>query len=127
MGGQVHLKVLLLATAVRVLILSAAVIFDVILPDYDSSVSLSTQSCKEAGYLRAGQSAATADFTATNPQGTLAKLVVWDSVFFVRIAKCGYEYEQFHAFFPLLPLAMRALLLAGVSDPLLLYTTCMSV
>jgi len=30
-------------------------------------------------------------------------------VYFVRIAECGYEYEQFHAFFPALPLAMRAL------------------
>ncbi|TYG97010.1 hypothetical protein ES288_A10G003200v1 [Gossypium darwinii] len=29
--------------------------------------------------------------------------VVWDSVYFVRIAQCGYEYEQFYAFLPLLP------------------------
>ena len=28
---------------------------------------------------------------------------VWDSVFFARIAACGYEYEQFYAFFPALP------------------------
>ena len=28
---------------------------------------------------------------------------VWDSVFFARIAVCGYEYEQFYAFFPALP------------------------
>ncbi|XVE78778.1 hypothetical protein DITRI_Ditri14bG0005300 [Diplodiscus trichospermus] len=29
--------------------------------------------------------------------------VVWDSVYFVQIAECGYEYEQSYAFLPLLP------------------------
>ncbi|XP_022718379.1 GPI mannosyltransferase 2-like isoform X1 [Durio zibethinus] len=29
--------------------------------------------------------------------------VVWDSVYFLRIAQCGYEYEQSYAFLPLLP------------------------
>lgn len=28
---------------------------------------------------------------------------VWDSVFFTRVALCGYEYEQYYAFFPFLP------------------------
>ncbi|GLJ22031.1 hypothetical protein SUGI_0412820 [Cryptomeria japonica] len=32
--------------------------------------------------------------------------VVWDSVYYVRIAQCGYEYEQTYAFLPLLPLSM---------------------
>jgi phosphatidylinositol glycan class V len=32
--------------------------------------------------------------------------VVWDSVYFVRNAQCGYEYEQSYAFLPLLPLAI---------------------
>lgn len=32
--------------------------------------------------------------------GVLPDLVVWDSVYFMRIAKCGYEYEHSHAFFP---------------------------
>ncbi|CAN0910353.1 GPI mannosyltransferase 2 [Linum grandiflorum] len=35
--------------------------------------------------------------------------VVWDSVYFVRIAQCGYEYEQSYAFFPLLPVSMSLL------------------
>ncbi|KAE8670506.1 Transferase, putative isoform 2 [Hibiscus syriacus] len=34
--------------------------------------------------------------------------VVWDSVYFVRIAQCGYEYEQFYAFLPLLPVCIFA-------------------
>ncbi|KAK9273165.1 hypothetical protein L1049_017972 [Liquidambar formosana] len=35
--------------------------------------------------------------------------IVWDGVFFVRIAQCGYEYEQSYAFLPLLPICMTAL------------------
>ncbi|KAK8664984.1 hypothetical protein V6N13_084751 [Hibiscus sabdariffa] len=34
--------------------------------------------------------------------------VVWDSVYFVRIAHCGYEYEQYYAFLPLLPVCIFA-------------------
>ncbi|KAG7951138.1 hypothetical protein I3843_13G151700 [Carya illinoinensis] len=35
--------------------------------------------------------------------------VVWDSVYFLRIAHCGYEYELSYAFLPLLPLAISFL------------------
>ena len=35
--------------------------------------------------------------------------MTWDSVYFARVATNGYEYEQTHAFFPLLPWLMRAL------------------
>ncbi|KAL7608160.1 uncharacterized protein LOC111884397 [Lactuca sativa] len=35
--------------------------------------------------------------------------IVWDSVYFVRIAQCGYEYEQTFAFLPLLPLCISLL------------------
>ena len=42
-------------------------------------------------------------------QGGLA----WDSLHFLRIAQCGYETEKSHAFFPLLPGAMRALQATG--------------
>jgi phosphatidylinositol glycan class V len=34
--------------------------------------------------------------------------LAWDSLHYLRIAQCGYETEQSHAFFPLLPGAMRA-------------------
>ena len=30
-------------------------------------------------------------------------LVAWDSVWFLKVAQCGYETEQSHAFLPLLP------------------------
>jgi hypothetical protein len=41
--------------------------------------------------------------------------VVWDSVYYVQIAQCGYEYEQTHAFLPVLPLTMRFLANTGRS------------
>lgn len=31
----------------------------------------------------------------------------WDSIYFTTIAKSGYVYEQFHAFFPLYPMLIR--------------------
>ncbi|KAG4180313.1 hypothetical protein ERO13_A10G158900v2 [Gossypium hirsutum] len=34
--------------------------------------------------------------------------VIWDSVYFVRIAQCGYEYEQSYAFLPLWPACIFA-------------------
>lgn len=40
---------------------------------------------------------------AHHHSGTLMTLAPWDSVFFTRIARCGYETDQIHAFFPLLP------------------------
>ncbi|PON97821.1 GPI mannosyltransferase [Trema orientale] len=35
--------------------------------------------------------------------------IVWDGVYFVRIAQCGYEYEQTYAFMPLLPICISFL------------------
>ncbi|KAL5571113.1 hypothetical protein UlMin_020710 [Ulmus minor] len=35
--------------------------------------------------------------------------IVWDGVYFVRSARCGYEYEQSYAFLPLLPLCISSL------------------
>lgn len=33
--------------------------------------------------------------------------VVWDGVYYIRIAQCGYEYEQNFAFLPVIPLSIR--------------------
>lgn len=45
-----------------------------------------------------------------------ASLMVWDSMFFGRIAQEGYEYEQFYAFFPLFPIVVRALVAFGAPE-----------
>ncbi|XP_059628811.1 uncharacterized protein LOC132271444 isoform X3 [Cornus florida] len=44
--------------------------------------------------------------------------IVWDSVYFVRIAQCGYEYERSYAFLPLLPICI-SLLSRTVFEPLI--------
>jgi hypothetical protein len=44
-----------------------------------------------------------------NVGAAIEKCVVWDAVYYIRIAECGYEYEQTHAFFPALPLLTRFL------------------
>lgn len=40
--------------------------------------------------------------------------IVWDAVYFVRIAQCGYEYEQSYAFLPLLPICVSFLSRTGL-------------
>ena len=37
----------------------------------------------------------------------LSRFSNWDGVFFTHLAQAGYDKEQFHAFFPLLPLVIR--------------------
>ncbi|MCO5605109.1 hypothetical protein L7F22_059289 [Adiantum nelumboides] len=39
--------------------------------------------------------------------GLLEKFIVWDGVYYIRIAECGYEYEQTFAFLPVFPLTIR--------------------
>jgi len=46
-----------------------------------------------------------ADALVLRAAGHLAN---WDGVYFLHIAQRGYTSEQFHAFFPGLPLAIRA-------------------
>lgn len=75
-----RLLVLLLGTAARLLI-----------PSYDTSSSIREPS------LAADQFLARA----------LSAFANWDSVFYLGIAERGYEFEQEHAFFPLLPAAIR--------------------
>lgn len=59
--------------------------------DYDTSASLLSESCADNW----PQEAAAAQQYMPG--------VVWDSVFLHRVAACGYEYEQFFAFYPGLP------------------------
>ena len=41
--------------------------------------------------------------------------MIWDAVYFERIAQCGHEHEQCHAFFPGLPRLVA--LVASVAGP----------
>lgn len=92
-------RLLALAAAVRVAYVASLLALDAALPDYDTSSSLLSPDCG-AGWPRA---AAAVHASPRRASG----LAVWDAVFFHRLAACGYEYEQFYAFFPGLPGAAR--------------------
>jgi GPI mannosyltransferase 2 len=82
-----------IALASRIVFLGAAAVFDLLLDDYDSSSSLNARPCNVSN-------------SAPKP-GILVEFTdVWDTVFYDRISRCGYEYEHYFAFFPGLPKIM---------------------
>jgi hypothetical protein len=62
-----------------------------LLHDYDTSAQLPVASCKASDQHIEH---------SCEPPGLIRSSIVWDSVYFERIARCGYEYEHFLAFFP---------------------------
>ncbi|KAL6000770.1 hypothetical protein ACLOJK_006496 [Asimina triloba] len=95
-------SVLCIALISRIILTSLIAAWRYLASPYDTSASLNPP-CLLAS-------------PTTNPSLLLPRLgsavedtIVWDAVYFVRIAECGYEYEQTYAFLPLLPLCMRAL------------------
>ncbi|KAJ2236224.1 ER membrane glycoprotein subunit of the GPI transamidase complex-like protein [Coemansia sp. RSA 1722] len=87
----------------RVISLALGAVSNAFVEDYDSSLSVFLPSVDEA-------KASVAFLSLERLARALAQIVVrWDAFYFVHIADAGYIYEQEHAFFPLLPLLMRAL------------------
>jgi hypothetical protein len=84
-------RLVLLAAAVRAAYLVVVAVLAYLLPDYDTSAHLLSEHCADSW----PEEAAAAQQYLPG--------VVWDSIFFHRIAACGYEYEQFYAFYPGLP------------------------
>lgn len=102
--GRRSLSILLVALLSRLTIIGLTVCFHSLATSYDTSSELNTdclQSSSPAPQKLKHQSPAI--------KGPLDQFITWDSVHFVRIAQCGYEFEQSFAFFPALPLLMRAL------------------
>ncbi|KAJ1998917.1 ER membrane glycoprotein subunit of the GPI transamidase complex-like protein [Coemansia thaxteri] len=82
------------AAASRVAALVLALVSNAIVDDYDASASISIP--------------ATSSALQNALHGLVRVCVRWDAVYMVHIADVGYVHEQEHAFFPLLPLLMRA-------------------
>ncbi|XP_076947923.1 uncharacterized protein LOC143619969 [Bidens hawaiensis] len=103
---------LLLRTAIgsRLLVLTLTIIWRSIVNPYDTSASINP-TC-----LTGITTAAAVRFPRI--AAAIENGVVWDSVYFVRIAQCGYEYEQTYAFLPLLPFCIWLLSLT-VFQPLI--------
>lgn len=99
--------VLKYAIASRVFLISLILIWRWILSPYDTSASINP-SC-----LRSESDSHAPPVLLPRAAAAIEDSIVWDSVYFVRIAQCGYEYEQSYAFFPLLPASISLLSRTG--------------
>lgn len=93
----------------RLVIISLICFWRYLAHPYDTSAALNP-SC-----LSVGSSIPTQSQSVRFPFLGLAigDSIVWDGVYYVRIAECGYEYEQTYAFLPLLPTCIYALSQTG--------------
>jgi len=89
----------------RLLLFALFVLWRAVARPYDTSAALNlpclsaNNGTTDADYRPAAKWKALGD--------AIEEVVMWDSVYYMRIAECGYEYEQTHAFFPALPLLMH--------------------
>lgn len=81
--------------------------FDVLIADYDTSPELGI-ACTGPEYIVPVTWGPGSRGGVPLLSRLLQGLMVWDSVHFVSIAKCGYEFENQGAFFPFVPLASEA-------------------
>lgn len=102
-------RILHFAILSRLLVISLICFWRYLAHPYDTSASLNP-SC-----LSVGSTIPTRSQSSRLPFLGLAieDSIVWDGVYFVRIAECGYEYEQTYAFLPLLPICIYALSQTG--------------
>lgn len=87
------------AVCVRLVVLLLTTALDVALPDYDTSKFITPETAKHVSLSPTGGLGTALRHPTAPFQGWL----VWDSVFFADIRARGYIYEQYFAFFPLLP------------------------
>lgn len=101
--------VLKYAISSRFLLITLSFLWRYLLSPYDTSASINP-TC-----LSFAASSNSSDFQVLFPRvaSALEDSIVWDGVYFVRIAQCGYEYEQSYAFFPLLPICISLLSRTG--------------
>lgn len=113
-----HHKRLLLryAVASRLLILTLIIVWRSLLRPYDTSASINPP-C-----LSSSNSSIPPPLVLLPSVGSaIERSIVWDGVYFTRIAECGYEYEQTYAFLPLLPLCASLFSKTGLFDLLILF------
>ncbi|KAL5727750.1 hypothetical protein ACHQM5_000907 [Ranunculus cassubicifolius] len=103
-GEEPH-TVLKAAVASRILILSLIVFWRVLLSPYDTSATLNPKCLFTHSNNTSPPESIRWPWIGSAIEGS----IVWDSVYFVRIAQCGYEYEQNYAFLPLLPICLNIL------------------
>ncbi|XP_024009150.1 GPI mannosyltransferase 2 isoform X2 [Eutrema salsugineum] len=83
----------------RLLVLFLTLLWRSLLQPYDTSATLNPPCLYHKDVVEDSPPLLVANAVSK----TLENSVVWDSVYFLRITQCGYEYEQTYAFLPLLP------------------------
>ncbi|KAL8457586.1 hypothetical protein ACS0TY_035450 [Phlomoides rotata] len=97
-------RLLRYAVVSRLLVLTLIFIWRSFLIPYDTSASINPP-CLSA----ANSSTSPPPVILPRVGSAIESSIVWDGVYFIRIAECGYEYEQTYAFLPLLPLCVSLL------------------
>ncbi|XP_028752518.1 GPI mannosyltransferase 2 isoform X2 [Neltuma alba] len=92
----------------RLLVFLLIIIFRLLVSPYDTSASLNPD-CLTRSNTKPGHESSCSNVLYPSLCSAIEDGIVWDSVYFVRIAQCGYEYEQSYAFLPLLPICISFL------------------
>lgn len=100
----------------RLVLISLIVLWRSLLSPYDTSASINPSCLSNTTSIIGLFSGSNSYSKSDSPPVLLPRLasmiedsIVWDSVYFVRIAQCGYEYEQNYAFLPLIPICISLL------------------
>ncbi|KAK6123109.1 hypothetical protein DH2020_043145 [Rehmannia glutinosa] len=94
-------RLLRYAVASRLLVLTLIIIWRSLLSPYDTSASINPPCLSSSN-----SSNPPPPILLPGVGSAIESSIVWDGVYFTRIAECGYEYEQTYAFLPLLPLCV---------------------
>ncbi|KAF8398541.1 hypothetical protein HHK36_017471 [Tetracentron sinense] len=94
------------AIASRVLLFVLIVFWRSLISPYDTSASLNPN-CLSSNTTH--PSPAVESVLWPRIGSAIEDSIVWDGVYFLRIALCGYEYEQTYAFLPIFPICIRLL------------------
>ncbi|KAM6545564.1 hypothetical protein CsatB_026300 [Cannabis sativa] len=94
------------AIASRLILLTLIILWRSLLSPYDTSAPLNPNCLSNVTSTHHAQRD---HLLWPSIASAIESSIVWDGVYFVRIAQCGYEYEQSYAFFPLLPICISAL------------------
>lgn len=101
-------RLLCYAVASRLLVLALINTWRSLISPYDTSASINPP-CLSA----TNSSSPPSSLLLPRMGSAIERSIVWDGVYFTRIAECGYEYEQNYAFLPLLPLCVSILSKSG--------------
>lgn len=104
------------AIASRLLVIALIILWRNLLSPYDTSASINPNNCISSSSSSDNNSSGHGiNIRFPRIASAIEESIVWDGVYFVRIAQCGgYEYEQSYAFLPLLPISISFLSTTGL-------------